>query len=123
MVKGFEKDNIGQLIMASGTGKTLVSLWISEEINTSSVLFLVPSISLMSQTVKEWSANAKENFRYLCLCSDKTVDDKILGDIKEYEIGGKVTTSELEVIDFVQKYSNEKIIIFSTYHSVMLTHP
>jgi hypothetical protein len=47
---------------------------------------LVPSLSLLAQTLREWTANAERAFAYLAVCSDETV----LG-------GGPVvsTTSEL----------------------------
>ena len=51
-VKGFEKDDRGKLIMACGTGKTLTSLRLAEELCPKGlVLFLAPSISLVSQTL------------------------------------------------------------------------
>ena len=50
----FQKHSRGQLIMACGTGKTFTSLKIAEKIfPTGKILFLVPSISLLSQTLEE----------------------------------------------------------------------
>ncbi|WP_296693418.1 DEAD/DEAH box helicase family protein, partial [Treponema sp. UBA7567] len=62
----------GKLIMACGTGKTFTSLRIAEALATEShlVLFLVPSIALLSQTLKEWSAQCKSNIYPICICSD-----------------------------------------------------
>jgi len=93
-VKGFSQHDKGQLIMASGTGKTLTALWIAEELKTQSVLFLVPSLTLLAQTIIEWTGNSKLPFEYLCLCSDKTVNKKNSEDIKSYEIGSKITTKK-----------------------------
>ena len=54
VVKGFEKADRGQLIMACGTGKTLTSLWIKEKLQSGRTLILFPSLSLLSQSLKEW---------------------------------------------------------------------
>ena len=43
------------VVMACGTGKTLVSLWVVEEQKPSTVLVLVPSLLLLEQVLREWS--------------------------------------------------------------------
>ncbi len=65
----------GKLIMACGTGKTYTSLRIAEnETNASgTVLFLVPSIALLGQTLREWTADACKPIRPICICSDSGV--------------------------------------------------
>ena len=65
----------GKLIMACGTGKTYTSLCIAEnETNASgTVLFLVPSIALLGQTLREWTADAEKPIRPICICSDSGV--------------------------------------------------
>ena len=65
----------GKLIMACGTGKTYTSLCIAEnETNASgTVLFLVPSIALLGQTLREWTADACKPIRPICICSDSGV--------------------------------------------------
>ena len=63
--------------MACGTGKTFTTLWVKERINSQSTLVLVPSLSLLSQTLREWTFASKESFDVLCVCSDETeVDPK-----------------------------------------------
>jgi predicted helicase len=61
-VKGFADEQRGQLIMACGTGKTLASMWIAEELGSERTLVLVPSLSLLEQTLREWCANASGPF-------------------------------------------------------------
>lgn len=53
--KGLRTHGRGKLIMACGTGKTFTSLKIAEELVGAggSVLFLVPSIQLLSQSLRE----------------------------------------------------------------------
>jgi len=60
VVDGFDTGvDRGQLIMACGTGKTFTSLRLAEKMVGvgGTVLFLVPSINLLSQTVKSWAQN------------------------------------------------------------------
>ncbi len=69
---GLATHDRGQLVMACGTGKTFTSLRIAEDLVGAggSVLFLVPSIQLLSQSLREWMANAKVDIRALAVCSD-----------------------------------------------------
>jgi len=60
----------------AGTGKTYTTLWVKERINSQSTLVLVPSLSLLSQTLREWTFASKELFDVLCVCSDETVGKK-----------------------------------------------
>src|SRR3989344_6091515 len=71
-LRGFKTSKRGKLILACGTGKTLTSLWIHEQLGSKRTLFLVPSLSLINQTLLEWSANAKNDFDRIVVCSDDT---------------------------------------------------
>ena len=57
VLKGLRAADRGQLIMACGTGKTLVSLWVAEDMRSARTLVLLPSLSLLAQTLREWTAN------------------------------------------------------------------
>jgi predicted helicase len=80
VIKGFETSDRGKLIMACGTGKTYTALQIAErfaiEKGSATVLFLVPSISLLSQTLREWSAEATVKLQSIAVCSDAKVSKK-----------------------------------------------
>jgi predicted helicase len=69
------KSDRAHVVMASGTGKTLVSLWAAQALKPKSVLVLLPSLTLLQQTLDEWSRhnNWGSDFTYLCVCSDPTV--------------------------------------------------
>lgn len=93
VVKGFSQGDRGQLIMACGTGKTFTALRVAEKMApTGNVLFLVPSLSLMSQSLREWTAESVRPIHSLAVCSDtqigksttKAKDDK--GDITTYDL-------------------------------------
>tara|TARA_B100001121_G_scaffold309318_1_gene335770 strand:- start:116 stop:3715 length:3600 start_codon:yes stop_codon:yes gene_type:complete len=108
----------GQLIMACGTGKTLTSLWIDESLNNELTCIFVPSISLIEQTFKEWIINSNSGFKFLTVCSDKTVTDGKDYDLiktRTYELGIPTTTDK----NLIAKFMNQdgKKVIFSTYHS------
>ncbi len=78
----FKGADRGKLIMACGTGKTFNSLRIAENETDGKgfVLFLVPSISLLGQTLREWSADANEPINAICICSDPQVAKKRVKD-------------------------------------------
>ena len=80
------------MIMACGTGKTLAALWIAERLDAQRTLVLVPSLSLLAQTLREWNANANEPFEYLAVCSDETVADQDDSVSHTSDLGLPVTT-------------------------------
>jgi predicted helicase len=88
------KDNTrATVVMACGTGKTLVALWATEQAKPKTVLVLLPSLMLLQQTLREWSQHTSwgSQFSYLCVCSDKTVGlrgDSINIDKSDVLLGG-----------------------------------
>lgn len=74
----FQRAERGRLIMACGTGKTFTSLKIAEKETQGHgfILFLVPSIALLGQTLREWSAEAENPLQALCICSDAEVSKR-----------------------------------------------
>ena len=77
VVQGLQTADRGQLIMACGTGKTYVTLWIKEHLDAQRTLVLVPSLGLLSQFRHEWIIAAATPFDgVLCVCSDQTVGTK-----------------------------------------------
>jgi predicted helicase len=116
VVKGFKTADRGQLIMACGTGKTLTSLFIHEKLRCQRTLVLVPSLSLLKQTMKVWRSNAKVEFDVLPVCSDETVgkdSDAVVSSTSE--VGVPVTTDPGEIAAFLRKRSPR--VVFSTYQS------
>jgi predicted helicase len=74
----FKENDRGKLIMACGTGKTFTSLRIAEHEtdNKGLILFLLPSIALVGQTLREWSADAMEPINAIAICSDPKVSQQ-----------------------------------------------
>jgi predicted helicase len=117
VLTGFEKNDRGKMIMACGTGKTLVSLHVAE--NTAGkaglVLFLVPSISLILQSMREWSDNANMKHYYVAVCSDKSAGEE--GSITELE--SKVSTDAEALKQSLKNRPKDAMtVVFSTYHSI-----
>lgn len=74
----YKENDRGKLIMACGTGKTFTSLRIAEHEtdNKGLILFLLPSIALVGQTLREWSADAMEPINAIAICSDPKVSQQ-----------------------------------------------
>jgi len=106
-------------IMACGTGKTLVALWIAEKRNAQTILVLLPSLALVRQTLHDWAnENSWDKFNYLCVCSDATVvksNDEII--FHQYDLDFPVTTKKEIVEEFLRNPNISRKIIFSTYQS------
>ena len=118
VLKGFESAERGQLIMACGTGKTLTALFINEELGAVRTLVLVPSLSLLKQTLNVWRANCTSEFASLPVCSDDTVaqtdDDVALAHTSD--LGVPVTTDPEQIAAFLRQRSSPRVV-FATYQS------
>ena len=120
IINGFKRHDRGKLIMACGTGKTFTALRIAEEIAGTGgrILYLVPSIGLFAQAMREWSEQKNIPHRYIGICSDtkagKTTED---ATIVELEI--PVTTTPADISKALQKNEPQSMTaIFCTYHSL-----
>lgn len=106
--------------MACGTGKTFTALRIAEDIAGvgGRVLYLVPSIGLFSQAMREWAEQQTVPHRYIGICSDtkagKTAED---ASILELEI--PVTTDPTAISEALEKDDKAAMkVVFCTYHSL-----
>lgn len=125
---GFEKAERGKLIMACGTGKTFTSLKIAEEIasqkqGNSIILYLVPSISLLSQTLKEWNHQSTTPFHTFAVCSDRKVS-RTSEDITAVDVGFPATTNSEKIVENFKSLpeDNQMTVVFSTYQSIEVIH-
>ena len=117
VLQGFKNHEKGQLYMACGTGKTLVGLWLAEQLKSQHTLVLVPSISLVSQLYQEWVANSTTSFIPIFVCSDPTVNEKDQMVTSLYELGFPTTTDPGEILSYFSSTKGIPKVIFSTYHS------
>ena len=125
--EGLSKSARGKLIMACGTGKTFTSLKIAEKLagKNKRVLFLVPSLSLLSQTLTEWTQESATPLNSFAVCSDSDVGKKRKNedDIVQtftHELRYPATTNSARLAFEMQKRhdSHHMSVVFSTYHSI-----
>lgn len=124
--KYFETSDRGKLIMACGTGKTFTSLKIAENETNSQglVLFLVPSIALLGQTLREWMSQSEKPIHPICICSDSkiTQDDDGNGSVVDLALPASTDVEsirrQLYAAKLAQKNNSGMIVVFSTYQSI-----
>ncbi len=119
-----EGNDRGKLIMACGTGKTFTSLKIAERVaeengGRARILFAVPSISLLSQTLREWTARSEVELRAFAVCSDTKVS-RAAEDYDTSDVAIPVTTNPEQL---AEKMSHRKraaglTVVFTTYQSL-----
>ncbi|MFC7403289.1 DEAD/DEAH box helicase [Citricoccus sp. GCM10030269] len=119
---GFRGHDRGRLIMACGTGKTFTSLKLVEEMVPigGSVLFLVPSIALLQQTLNEWTAQSETIIRAFAVCSDASVGKNLSEDVSAVEIGFPATTDPVKLAkqSKISTGQDAVTVVFSTYQSI-----
>lgn len=124
---GFERESRGKLIMACGTGKTFTSLKIAEAYAGAGkrVLFLVPSLSLLSQTLTEWTQESATPLHSFAVCSDSDVgkkrkkDDDVVQTFT-HELRYPATTDPARLaVEMGKRHDSAHMsVVFSTYHSI-----
>ena len=116
----------GKLIMACGTGKTFTALKIAERLaeeagGSARVLFLVPSISLLSQSLREWTAQCELDMRAFGVCSDTKVGKlRSIEDFNVHDVPIPVTTNPAKLREEMEHRKRAKglTVVFSTYQSL-----
>lgn len=120
VIKNFENYDRGQMIMACGTGKTFTALRIAEHIAgiDGRVLYLVPSIALLGQAMREWAEQKQIEHRYIGICSDTTAG-RYNEDVSIAELEIPVTTDPIAIGKELSFPRRDKMtVVFSTYHSL-----
>ena len=124
----FKNNDRGKLIMACGTGKTFTSLKLVEQEtqDRGTILFLVPSIALLGQTLREWSYEANDNINAICICSDAGVsktqkkDDDGIG----FSVEDLALPATTDIKNIVGQLNSARLntkgmtVVFSTYQSI-----
>lgn len=124
----FQSHDRGKLIMACGTGKTFTSLKIAENEtdNNGLVLFLVPSIALLGQTLRAWSAQASIPIHSICICSDGQVSQQKIkndeGGLSVIDLALPASTNTDYILYQIENIRREDrkgmTVVFSTYQSI-----
>ena len=122
--EGFQNHDRGKWISACGTGKTFTSLKLAEQRCADNdghlkVLFLAPSIALVSQTLREWMAQSQTRIRPMVVCSDTKASRKT-EDITTYDIPLPTTDAArlAEQMKVSGRRGKQMTVVFSTYQSI-----
>lgn len=130
----YKTNDRGQLIMAPGTGKTFTSLKITEAMAKEAakeqyvVLYLVPSIQLLTQTLRGWNNDTEMTMSSMAVTSDRNASrgsikqDESNITIKASDIGYPATTSAKTIVENYEELAKlpkkELLVVFSTYQSI-----
>ena len=125
---GLAEADRGKMIMACGTGKTFTSLKIAEDLAGlgKCVLYLVPSLALMAQTVREWTSDTDTPLRSFAVCSDTQVgkrrasnDD--IAEIDVLDLAFPATTDAAKLSAGVSHPADDRMtVVFATYQSIQV---
>lgn len=126
-LEGFKGNRRGKLIMACGTGKTFTSLKIAERFAEAEgharILFMVPSLALMSQSLKEWSDETELPMHAYAVCSDAKVGrskNNDMTDVAIHDLQIPATTDGKTLVEAMSLRSLDEgmTVVFSTYQSI-----
>ena len=131
IIVGLKDADRGKLIMACGTGKTFTSMKLVEQYvgEGGLVLFLVPSLSLLSQTLADWKRQCAIHINAFAVCSDSSTgkanpeDEDYLTSVDQ--LAYPATTNAKNLVQQVKGAlfkRNELTVIFSTYQSIEVLH-
>lgn len=127
---GLSDADRGKLIMACGTGKTFTALRLSEEMSGDEgkrgrILFLVPSLNLLSQTLTEWSQESSLPLHCYAVCSDSEIGKKRGKNEDDFELLAHelqypATTNAKQLAKAFNEREDDQhmSVVFSTYHSI-----
>ena len=132
ILSAFSEQDRCKAIMACGTGKTLMSLRLTEEwLNGQPgvVLFCAPSISLVGQSMREWMAQARIPISPLVVCSDAKAsrrggEDSTPMTLADFEYPATTSPESLMRSYEAHRKSNRDgtVVVFSTYQSIDVIH-
>ena len=124
VIDGLNLGDRGKVILACGTGKTFIALRIAErQVGIGgTVLFLTPSISLLSQSLLDWANNADILLKTFAVCSDARAGqrrDEDVGDISPYDLAFPASTNVNRLMEHINRTDRAgcMTVIFSTYQS------
>ncbi len=118
ITKCLQTEDRTHAVLACGTGKTLISLWVSEKIKAKRIVVFIPSLALVSQYLNEWLRESKwSNVSTIVICSDLNVISKNEKTINKIDYDFPITTDKAKIIKFLNSKENSMQIIFCTYHS------
>ena len=132
VMEGFTKHNRGTMVMACGTGKTFTALTIAREFmekegGTARILFTVPSLALLKQTLDDWAAEADGAFTAWAVCSDTKVSSAARNDTaadSTVDLPIPATTDAQRLAHSLRANNTTEglQVVFATYQSIDVIH-
>ena len=132
VMEGFTKHDRGTMVMACGTGKTFTALTIAREFmeregGTARILFTVPSLALLKQTLDDWAAEADGAFTAWAVCSDTKVslaarNDTTADSTVDLPIPATTNAQRLAHSLCANNATEGLQVVFATYQSIEVIH-
>ena len=132
VMEGFSKHDRGTMVMACGTGKTFTALTIARELmekegGTARILFTVPSLALLKQTLDDWAAEADGAFTAWAVCSDTKVSSAARNDTAadstvDLPIPATTDAQRLAHSLCANNATEGLQVVFATYQSIEVIH-
>ena len=132
VMSGFKKHDRGTMVMACGTGKTFTSLIIAREfierepeVGSARILFAVPSLALLKQTLDDWSFEVDSAFTAWAVCSDTKVSARSDAPADStVDLPIPATTDAQRLADSLNaNNATEGLqVVFATYQSIEVIH-
>lgn len=132
VMEGFTKHDRGTMVMACGTGKTFTALTIAREFmeregGTARILFTVPSLALLKQTLDDWAAEADGAFTAWAVCSDTKVSSAARNDTAadstvDLPIPATTDAQRLAHSLCANNATEGLQVVFATYQSIEVIH-
>ena len=132
VMEGFTKHDRGTMVMACGTGKTFTALTIAREFmekegGTARILFMVPSLALLKQTLDDWAAEADGAFTAWAVCSDTKVSsaarsDTVADSPVDLPIPATTDAQRLAHSLCANNATEGLQVVFATYQSIDVIH-
>ena len=132
VMDGFTKHDRGTMVMACGTGKTFTALTIAREFmekegGTARILFTVPSLALLKQTLDDWAAEADGAFTAWAVCSDTKVSSAARNDTAadstvDLPIPATTDAQRLAHSLCANNTTEGLQVVFATYQSIEVIH-
>ena len=121
-----QNNSRGKLIMACGTGKTYTSLKIVEDLldKKGLVLFMVPSIALLGQSLNAWKIDSSVDFTAVCVCSDNKATKKIgqtdetIESVEDLAVPACTNIESIKRQILKARNKTDLVVVFSTYQSI-----
>ncbi len=114
------KQSRGKLILPCGSGKSLTGFWIAEKLNARKVIIAVPSLALVSATLKTWLREAvanKMNMEWICVCSDESIGKQDDVAVLVQDLGIPCLTDVDIISKWLARKTRKTKVVFTTYQS------